>query len=91
MARPRQARIKGTEPAQHLDIVEAAERYIEIRDERMELTEREIEANTALVAAMERHGLTDYVDEEAEIHVIIPATKAKAKVRRHKAPQADDE
>jgi len=89
--RKKQGTIPGTERTVHADITEAAETYVEIRDERMELTANEIDANAALVAAMEEHGLTEYIDEEAELKVTLPNKKVKAKVARYKSPTAEPE
>lgn len=87
---PKQVTIEGTERKAIPAIRKAAETYVEIRDERMELTEREVEANEKLVQVMTKHDVVDYTDEDAQIRVTIRETKTKAKVATIKQRGADD-
>ena len=82
-----QTQIPGTERKVHKDVRDAAETYREVRDERMELTEREVEAKADLMAAMKKHGLQKYVDEDAEIEAEIVPGEETVKVRKWKAPK----
>lgn len=85
-----QTTIEGTQRKAIPAIRKAAETYVEIRDERMELTEREVEANEKLVAIMTKHDVSDYTDEDAQFRVTIRETKTKAKVATIKQQGADD-
>lgn len=89
--KPKQVNVPGTERKIHKDITAAAEAYVEARDERMEWTKHEVESNEKLVKTMEKHELTEYIDEDAELHVTIPEHKIKAKVRRYRAAEPDEE
>lgn len=60
---PKQTTIEGTQRKAIPAIRKAAETYVEIRDERMEFTEREVEANEKLVQVMVKHDVTDYVQQ----------------------------
>jgi hypothetical protein len=88
----KQSTIPGTTPKAIPEIDAAAEAYVEIRDKRMKLTTKEVEAQAVLVAAMEKHGLTVYrctsTDETLDVTMV---TKTRAKVRGPKDEDADDE
>jgi hypothetical protein len=62
----------------------AAEAYCEARDERMKLTEKEVEARDSLLAVMQKHKLDLYRDDDASppLLVTIIAGDAKVKVSR---------
>jgi len=79
---PKQQRLPGQESAHHKDITKAAEKYVEVRDQRMDLTRQETEQRDNLLTAMRKHKLSMYEDDNAglEVQVIEPA--AKVKVRR---------
>ena len=86
----RQQKIPGTERTKHADIEKAADHYAEIRDERMELTEREGKAQESRLAAMKKHGIESYkLDDGRE--VFVEHGDDKVKVRKPKAPREDDE
>lgn len=75
------------------EISDAAENYENIRDQRMELTKQEVDANDKLVAVMRKHKIRAYRDDNYHppLTVELAAKDAtiKAKVRREKA-QAED-
>ena len=83
--RAKQQNIPGTEPEVHADIEEAADRYREIRDNRMELTKEEGKAKAALLAAMNAHSVDAYQLEDGA--VVTVSEKKDVKVRQPK----DDE
>lgn len=74
----------------HPDIEEAATKYVEVRDERMELTKREVKAQAALLAAMKHHKLTKYRCDGEELDVEIVAKDEKVKVKRVEGAGDDD-
>ena len=85
----KQATIPGTNQKAIPEIDRAAEAYVEIRDKRMKLTTKEVEAQATLVAAMQKHTLTAYrctsTDDPLDVTMV---TVNKAKVR---APKDEDE
>ena len=86
--KPRQQRIPGTEGQKIKELDHAAEQYVAARNERMELTESEVEARDALIQVMEQHELTVYRDDDASPPLVITLVPGKAKV---KVTQADPE
>jgi hypothetical protein len=91
----KQTTIPGTTPKSIAEIDKAAEAYVEVRDKRMKLTVKEVEAQATLVAVMQKHGLTVYrcssTDETLDVVMI---TKTKAKVKGPKdedAAEGDEE
>lgn len=78
----KQLPIPGTERKVHKDITKAAEAYVDARDERQRKSKTEKEKKTLLIAAMKKHELETYIDEDAEIVVTYTAdTKEQVKVR----------
>lgn len=89
-ARPKQERIPGTEgPRRNAALEKAAAAYVDARDERMELTEKEVEKQDALVTAMEKAGLETYRCEDTNFVVEI-SKSTKAKVRKVKDMASDE-
>lgn len=70
----------------------AAEAYVEIRDKRMKLTVKEVEAQATLVAAMQKHELTAYrctsTDDPLDVTMV---SVTKAKVRSPKDENGEEE
>ena len=61
----RQKEIPGTErPGYDEEIAKLAEKYIEARDARMELTKKEVDTKTDLLAAMKERKLEKYEDDD---------------------------
>jgi len=85
--KPKQVAIPGTERKVHPDVEKAAEAYVEARDERMQLTERESETQGDLMAAIKKHGLQRHVvDIDGEQQIVeIVAVDEKVRVRRYDA------
>lgn len=87
----KQTRLPGTARTDvHPDIEEAAQKYVEVRDERMELTKREVKAQAALLAAMKAHKLTKYRVDAEDLDVEIVAKDEKVKVKRVELGGGDD-
>ncbi len=57
----------------------AADNYCDIRDKRMAMTEKEVDAKAVLIDKMKQHGLTVYVYDDHRVE-ILPG-KEKIKVR----------
>jgi len=88
-----QLKIKGTEPQRIRELEVAAEHLLEVRAERMKLTEAETEATNAVLSAMEKHRLSVYRDDEASLPLLIQVIpgKARVKVSEVREEEADDE
>lgn len=71
-------------------MVKAAEAYVEVRDERMELTEEEGKLNAALVEVMKKHGLDRYRDPDSDVLVTLEQGATKAKVKKVKAKDEEE-
>jgi hypothetical protein len=65
-----QPRLPTMEDSAISELNQAALDYAEGRDERMEMTKREVELKTKLIALMHKHGKTTYVYEEIEIELV---------------------
>jgi hypothetical protein len=92
--RRRQPALPGLEAPKHPDVDAAADAFVEVRDERMGLTSREVEARDALIAVMKTHGLSVYRIETDEGALLVTVTdESKVTVRKEKAKrnQGDDE
>lgn len=81
--KPKQTKIPGTERKDvHEDIEEAAAEYVEIRDERMQYTKKEVAAQAKLLAAMKLHKLDTYRCDREDLEVKIVSKDEKARVKR---------
>lgn len=58
-----------------------AQEYAEIRDERMALTTRETDLQTALLAEMHKHNKTEYKHGSVKAWVVPSEEKVKVKVK----------
>ena len=76
---PRQGTLKGMEDRALQELEALAEEYAEIRDNRMELNEREVDLNDQLLALMKKHKKSEY--HHGEVHCWIKATDEKVKVK----------
>ncbi len=89
----KQATIPGTNHKAIAEIDRAAEAYVDIRDKRMKLTTKEVEAQATLVAAMQKHNLQVYrcnaTDDPLDV-TLISATKAKVKSPKDDAEDGED-
>jgi hypothetical protein len=91
VARKRQLEIKGTERTTIKEVDTAVEAYVEARDERMKLTDREVEAKEALIAVMRNHKLTVYTDENAVPPLVITLIPGEDKVKVRRAEEEEGE
>jgi len=82
--------IKGTERKQHPAIEEAAEKYREARDERMELTKREVQAKAVLIATMQAQKVAKYKFDDAEGEEMLVEITDKVDVKVRKTGEASD-
>jgi hypothetical protein len=87
----RQLQIKGTERAEIAEVDTAAEAYVEARDERMKLTDRESDAKEALVSVMKKHKLDVYRDENSTPRLIVTLVPGNDKVKVTRAKDEEEE
>lgn len=80
-SKPKQESFEGMEPVEIAEVTKAAEVYVDARDERMQLTEQEVEKQELLVTAMKKHGLDKYRTPDGLLVTLVPG-KEKAKVKR---------
>jgi hypothetical protein len=88
----KQKPLPGMERKSFPEVDSAAEAYVEVRDKRMKLTEKEVEAKDALLEVMSKHNLVVYKDESVAPPLIVTVTPGDAKVKVSVAdePQSDD-
>ncbi len=67
----KQLEIAGTERKTVKEIDDAAEAYVDARDKRMKLTEKEKIAKDALVSVLKKHNLEVYRDDAANPPVVV--------------------
>jgi len=86
----KQTHIPGTEPKSIKEVDTAAEAYVEARDERMALTEKEVEAKDALINVMKKHDLSVYRDDEADPPLVVTIIPGVDKVKVSRVTDGDD-
>lgn len=90
MAR-RQMTIQGTEKPTIKEIDTAAEAYVDARDERMKLTDRESEVKEALIGVMKKHKVEVYRDENAVPPLVVTLIPGEDKVKVSRAKGEEEE
>lgn len=91
--RPKQTEIEaeGFKQKKNAKIEKAAEKYEEVRDERMELTESEVSAKQALLMAMHEEKLDKYryqgSDGKMRLVEVLPSEKVRVKKDRESEPE----
>lgn len=84
--RAKQGYFEGMEPPSIKEIDRAAERYVDIRDERMALTPVEVKSKDALHALMKKHELKTY---EFDGYIVsVEPSEETVKVAKKKEPKA---
>ena len=83
MSTKKQKEFEGPEFERKVDklIEKLANQYVDARDARMELTDKEVDSKKALLSAMHEKGMTVYHGEDFDINV---EPSEKIKVRRTK-------
>lgn len=85
-----QQQIPGTERTRDKKCTSLANKYREVRDARMALTKKEVEAKSALADYMIEKKLDHYIDEDSDLDVKVEA-KTNVKVRRCDSEVPDEE
>lgn len=82
--KPIQKQLPGTADEKHQDIIDAADAYEAIRNQRMESLREEIELKKKLIDVMKEHNLAEYtyngkkVVFSADIKEVVKVTEIKA-------------
>lgn len=87
--RARQKQLPTLERKVDREIAAAAEAYVTERDKRMELSKREKDTKTALIALMRKKGIEVYRDSEASPPVVITVS-SKDSVKVTEVPDEVD-
>lgn len=73
--------LPGMEERKIPDLHKAALNYVEIRDERMELTKEEVTRKSKVLALMKKHKRDSYLCDGVEITIIHEEETVKVKVK----------
>ena len=82
--KPKQKRLPEMEDPQIEELESAAERYAEIRDERLALTPQEKKLKDDLLAAMKRNNRESYVRDGISIQVVHEKESVKVRIKKDK-------
>ena len=83
--RAKQTFLGDTEPERDPELETAGEAYVSVRNKRMKMTEKEVEARDQLGELMKARDLTIYKMEHGEVIRVIPG-KDKVKVEAPETP-----
>lgn len=78
-SKPAQASLAGMEDRALEELEAKAEEYASIRDDRMELTQKEVELNDELLDLMKKHKKAEY--HHGDVHCWIKAKDERVKVK----------
>ena len=78
----KQARLPQMDDPVIEEIEAAAEKYVDIRDQRMALTDQEVDRKGLLLTLMKRHDKTHYKRNGVEVSVVVEKEKVKVKVSK---------
>ncbi len=87
----RQPNLPTMEKKSIREIDVAAEAYVEVRDERMKLTEDEVEKREALIAAMKKAHIESYRDDDASPPLLITLIAGEDRVKVSRVAEDDAE
>ncbi len=87
--KPKQQALPGMEDRGIKKLENLAENYVDVRDQRMELTRQESQMSADLLALMKKHDKTEY--HHGEVHIWVKVIDEKIKVKLGEiAPKATD-
>ena len=75
-----QGDLPGMEDREIADLEAKAHDYLKIRNKRQDLTRREVELKTDLLAMMHKHKRRDYTRDGIEIRIIVEQEKVQVKI-----------
>lgn len=82
--RAKQKELPGMEDRRIADLDQAALDYAEGRDERMEMTKKEVELKTALIGLMHKHSKKTYTYNGISVELVPEGEKVKVRVAKEK-------
>lgn len=88
MAKAKQQDLPEVGDKKFPDLHNAAERYADVRDERMTLTEKEVALKAELLELMHKHKKTSYVCDGVEITIVNAEEKVKVKIHGKEEDEA---
>ena len=88
---PRQQQLPGVEDRKIFAIENAAMAYAEIRDERQDLTKREVELKADLLRLMHKLGRTEYKRDGISVTVVMEEENVKVRVKSADEPDEEEE
>jgi len=92
MARNKTTPLPGMERKAIKEIETLADKYAALRDERMEVLSREVEAKTKLIDAMKRNEQEVYqFEEDGETVTVTLKSEEKVKVKRGSVDDSDED
>ena len=77
----KQGYLPGTEPETIAEIEQAADSFRRLRDERMELTRDEVQAQENLLRVMKKHGRREYRYEDGSTRFLVEIVESAEKVK----------
>lgn len=86
----KQGELPGVEAPSIPEIDDAADSYVALRDKRMALTEKEIDARAVLIAAMDKHKLTSYRYDD-NVVTVEPSEKVHVKKAKEEKSAVEKE
>ena len=84
----KQKELPGIEKPVIKEIEDAADEYVEVRDKRMSLTEREVEKRAALIGVMRAHKVKSY-KYDGRLITLKETDKVKVKTLKDEAGDED--
>lgn len=76
-----QKELPGMEEREIADLEEKAHQYKKILNKRQDLTRREVELKSELLALMKKHKKRDYERDGIEIHIVVEQERVKVKIK----------
>jgi hypothetical protein len=89
MAKPEQKDLPGMEDREIKDLVSAARKYANVRDDRQVLTAKEVTLKQELLTLMKRHRKTEYIFDGIEIRVVTEEETVKVRIHKEKDGEED--
>lgn len=89
--RPKQQHLPGMEPPRIKAIDNAADAYVEARNERQLLTQKEVTKRDTLMSLMQEHGLETYRYDGKRVELVKSDLKVKVRNVTEEPEEGDDE
>lgn len=80
--KPEQPSLNGMEDREIKPLQDAAREYAEIRDQRQQLTAKEVELKSKVLSLMKRHKRDHYEFDGVEIELVTESETVKVRIRK---------